>query len=185
MDPVSAAKLHPRDTSKVIRALEVHHLSGRPLSEFQERHGFADRPFSALVIGLNRYRDSLYRRIEERIDWQLGNGLVRETQRLLDQGYRRDSAAMKGLGYRHVAALVAGEYSHAEMVRRFKRDTKRFAKRQITWFRREPGITWLMVEESEPVQETVARVIRQIDQFLAALDGANAGNGFAEDKAGL
>lgn len=170
IDPATAGKLHPRDTSKIIRALEVHQLSGLPMSGFQARHGFAERPFSSLVIGLNRDRDQLYRRIEERIDWQLENGLIEETNRLLDQGYRRDSAAMKGLGYRQVAAYLAGECDRDEMVRRFKRDTRRFAKRQMTWFRREQGITWLMMDKAEPVEQTVDRVTSLIDKFLAAID---------------
>ena len=169
VDPVIAARLHPRDESKVIRALEVYQLSGRRMSEFQQAHGFAERPFAALMIGLNRDRDVLYRRIEGRIDWQLAHGLIEETKQLLAQGYRRDSAAMKGLGYRQVAEHLAGEYDAAEMVRRFKRDTRHFSKRQMTWFRKEPGIQWLMIEELEPVQHTTTRVIEQIDRFLNTL----------------
>ena len=169
VDPATAARLHPRDESKVIRALEVHQLSGRRMSEFQQEHGFAERPFSALIIGLNRDRGALYRRIEERIDWQLAHGLIEETQQLLGQGYQRTSAAMKGLGYRQVAEHLAGEYDAAEMVRRFKRDTRHFSKRQMTWFRKEPGIQWLMIEESESVQHTAALVIGQADQFLTTL----------------
>jgi tRNA dimethylallyltransferase len=169
VDPVAAARLHPRDESKVIRALEVHQLSGRRMSEFQQEHGFAKRPFSALIIGLNRERDALYRRIEERIDWQLAHGLIEETKQLLAQGYQRDSAAMKGLGYRQVAEHLAGEYDVAEMVRRFKRDTRHFAKRQMTWFRKEPGIQWLTIKESESVQHTAALVIGQVDRFLTTL----------------
>lgn len=169
VDPVAAARLHPRDESKVIRALEVYQLSSRRMSEFQEKHGFAERPFSALVVGLNRHRDALYRRIEERIDWQLAHGLIEETQQLLAQGCQRDSAAMKGLGYRQVAEHLAGEYDAAEMVRRFKRDTRHFSKRQMTWFRKEPGIQWLTIEESESVQHTAAWVTGQVDRFLATL----------------
>lgn len=169
-DPVTAAKLHPRDTSKIIRALEVHHLSGVPISSFQTRHGFAERPFSALVIGLNRERSSLYRRIEERIDWQLSNGLVEETRSLLEQGYPRTSPGMTGLGYRHVAAFLAGECDRDEMVRLFKRDTRRFAKRQMTWFRQEPETAWLMIDESEPLEETVTRAMQLIDPFLSSIE---------------
>jgi tRNA dimethylallyltransferase len=169
VDPVIAARLHPRDESKVIRALEVYQLSGRRMSEFQQEHGFAERPFATLMIGLNRDRDMLYRRIEGRIDWQLAHGLIEETKQLLAQGYQRDSAAMKGLGYRQVAEHLAGEYDAAEMVRRFKRDTRHFSKRQMTWFRKEPGVQWLMIEESEPVQHTTTQVIEQIDRFLNTL----------------
>jgi tRNA dimethylallyltransferase len=169
VDPVIAARLHPRDESKVIRALEVYQLSGRRMSEFQQEHGFAERSFATLMIGLNRDRDMLYRRIEGRIDWQLAHGLIEETKQLLAQGYQRDSAAMKGLGYRQVAEHLAGEYDAAEMVRRFKRDTRHFSKRQMTWFRKEPGIQWLMIEESESVPHTTTRVIEQIDRFLNTL----------------
>ncbi|HEY6084544.1 MAG TPA: tRNA (adenosine(37)-N6)-dimethylallyltransferase MiaA [Nitrospira sp.] len=168
-DPGSASKLHPHDTSKIIRALEVYQLSGRPLSAFHERHGFTERPYRTLLVGLNRERQGLYRRIEERIDCQLTHGLVEETAHLLDCGYSRDSAAMKGLGYRHAAAFLAGDYDHTEMIRRFKRDTRHFAKRQMTWFRREPDIQWLTIEESEPPQRTARRVVERIDQFLTEL----------------
>jgi len=170
VDPVTAAKLHSGDISKIIRALEVLHLSGVPMSSFQAGHGFTERPYSALVIGLNRERTHLYRRIEERIDWQLANGLLEETRDLLARGYRRDAPAMTGLGYRHVAAHLAGEYDWAEMVRIFKRDTRRFAKRQMTWFRRESEATWLMLEDAEPLEETAARAMRLIEFFLSALD---------------
>jgi len=169
VDPVVAARLHPRDESKVIRALEVYQLSGRRMSEFQQEHGFAERPFSALIIGLNRDRDALYRRIEARIDWQLAHGLIEETKQLLAQGYQRDSAAMKGLGYRQVAEHLAGEYDVAEMVWRFKRDTRHFSKRQMTWFRKEPGIQWLTIEESDSVPHTAELVIGKVDRFLTRL----------------
>jgi tRNA dimethylallyltransferase len=169
VDPMAAARLHPRDESKVIRALEVYQLSGRRMSEFQQEHGFAERPFSALIIGLNRDRNVLYRRIEERIGWQLAHGLIEETEQLLAQGYQRDSAAMKGLGYRHVAEHLAGEYDVAEMVRRFKLDTRHFSKRQMTWFRKEPGIQWLTIEESESAQHTAELVAGQVVRFLTTL----------------
>ena len=168
-DPTTAARLHPRDESKVVRALEVHRLSGRPMSEFQQQHGFTERPFSSLMIGLNRTREALYRRIEERIDWQLANGLVDETKQLLAHGYKRDLPAMKGLGYRQVCGYLAGEYDTEEMVRRFKRDTRRFAKRQMTWFRKEPGVHWMIIGESEPLSATTTRVVKQIDAFLTGL----------------
>jgi tRNA dimethylallyltransferase len=99
----------------------------------------------------------------------LAHGLIEETKQLLARGYRRDSAAMKGLGYRQVAEHLAGEYDAIEMVRRFKRDTRHYSKRQMTWFRKEPGIQWLTIEESELVQHTAALVTGQVDRFLATL----------------
>lgn len=170
VDPQTAARLHPRDESKVIRALEVQQLSGRPMSEFQSRHGFAEKPFASLVVGLDRARESLYRRIEARIDQQLAQGLVEETRQLMARGYQRESAAMKGLGYRHIAAYLAGEYDEAEMIRRFKRDTRHFAKRQMTWFRKEPGIQWLTIGENDSPLQIAAWIIERTDHFLRTLE---------------
>lgn len=183
VDPSSASKLHPRDTSKVIRALEVYELTGRSMASFQDAHGFAERPYRALLIGLLRDREALYRRIEERIDWQLTHGFVEETQGLLAKGCSRDCPAMKGLGYRQAAAYLSGECDRDEMVRRFKRDTRRFAKRQLTWFRSEPGIRWLSIDEQEPVMRTAQRVTDLIDRFLESLENRDVSAGSQSDHA--
>lgn len=170
VDPEAAIRLHPNDESKVMRALEVYRLSGRPLSTVHAEHGFHETPFSALLIGLERRKDTLYRRIEERIDWQLTHGMVEETRLLLGQGYGRELGSMKGLGYRQIGAYLANESDYAEMVRRFKRDTRRFAKRQMTWFRSEADVAWLSIEDSEPYERTAQRVIACIEQFLRTLE---------------
>lgn len=170
VDPDTAGRLHPNDEVKVLRALEVHRLSGRPLSVLQREHAFQERPFTALVVGLTRPMADLYRRIEARIDWQLTHGMIEETRALLRRGYGRHLGAMKGLGYRQVAAHLAGECSYEEMVRRFKRDTRHFAKRQMTWFRKEPGIQWMDVEETELPARTAERVAAYIEPFLRRLD---------------
>ncbi len=169
VDPETAVRLHQNDESKVMRALEVHRLSGRPLSTFHAEHGFHETPFSALLIGLTRTKETLYRRIEERIDWQLTHGMVEETRLLLGQGYGRGLGSMKGLGYRQIGAYLANECDYAEMVRRFKQDTRRFAKRQMTWFRSETGVVWLAVEDHEPYERTAERVIARIEQFMSDL----------------
>lgn len=168
-DPELAGRLHPHDHVKIIRALEVHHLLGQPLSAVQRRHGFADRPFAALLIGLARERQALYRRIEARVDAQLAKGLVDETRRLLAQGFGRHLGSMKGLGYRQIAGYVAGEYDYDEAVRRLKRDTRHFAKRQLTWFRKEPGMVWVTLEERESVETIVARILELANCFLEGL----------------
>lgn len=170
VDAETAARLHPNDEAKVIRALEVHRLTGQPMSAMHRQHAFQDSLFASLLIGLDRPKDQLYRRIEERIDWQLARGMVEETGALLDRGYGRQLGAMKGLGYRQVSAYLAGEYGYDEMVRRFKRDTRHFAKRQMTWFRKEPGIAWLSIEDRESLERTVSRVVELIDRFLRSLE---------------
>jgi tRNA dimethylallyltransferase len=169
VDPDSAGRLHPHDQVKIIRALEVHHLSGRPLSEAHRTHAFTDATFAPLLVGLTQERDALYRRIEERVDSQLAKGLVQETQRLLACGYGRHLGSMKGLGYRQIAGYLAGEYAYEEAVRRLKRDTRHFAKRQMTWFRKEPDITWLSIDESEPIERVSVRILELIQRFLSDL----------------
>ena len=169
VDPALAGRLHPHDEVKIIRALETHHLMGRPLSELHSQHGFSESPFTTLLIGLIREREALYRAIETRVESQLALGLLRETQDLLNKGYSRQLGSMKGLGYRQLAGYLADEYSYEEAVRRLKRDTRHFAKRQITWFRKEPGIDWLPIQEGESADRVVSRLHERVDRFLSAL----------------
>jgi tRNA dimethylallyltransferase len=167
VDPNLAARLHPHDHVKIIRALEVYRLSGRPLSEAHDRHRFASSELQPLVIGLIRQREVLYARIEDRVETQLRKGLLEETRDLLARGYHRDLGSMKGLGYRQIGGYVVGEYGYDEAVRRLKRDTRRFAKRQLTWFRREPDVRWLSIDESEGIDATTGRVLIEIERFLS------------------
>jgi tRNA dimethylallyltransferase len=169
VDPESAARLHPHDRVKIVRALEVYHLTKQPLSEVHRRHAFADRPFAPLLLGLNRERAALYGRIDARVEEQLAKGLIEETRRLLDEGFSRTLGSMKGLGYRQIAGFLEGEYDYAEAVRRLKRDTRHFAKRQMTWFRKEAGLRWLMVPEGEPADQTASRIVREACRFLDSL----------------
>ncbi|HVG01894.1 MAG TPA: tRNA (adenosine(37)-N6)-dimethylallyltransferase MiaA, partial [Nitrospira sp.] len=149
IDPELAERLHPHDEVKIIRALEVQHLSGRPLSEMQREHRFSSQSFSVLMIGLIRDRECLYRRIDKRVDDMFQRGLVEETAELLIKGYGRELSAMKGLGYRQIAGYLAGEYDETEARRLLKRDTRHFAKRQLTWFRKEPGLHWWSLSEED------------------------------------
>ena len=174
VDPESAARLHPRDLVKIVRALEVSTLSHRPLSDIHREHGFEDRPFTALLIGLNRDRAALYDRIDARVESQVSKGLIEETQRLLSEGHGRQLGSMKGLGYRQIAGYLGGEYDYAEAIRRLKRDTRHFAKRQLTWFRKEPDLRWLMIDERESPEETAERVVAVIQEFLGGLSTAEA-----------
>ncbi|MGQ0810854.1 MAG: tRNA (adenosine(37)-N6)-dimethylallyltransferase MiaA [Nitrospiraceae bacterium] len=173
VDPELARRLHPRDEVKIIRALEVHHLLGRPLSEVHRNHQFAEAPFALLLIGLTRERSQLYRRIEERVESQLAAGLVQETEGLLIGGYGRQLGSMKGLGYRQIAGYLAEEYDYDEAVRRLKRDTRHFAKRQLTWFRKEPGITWLSIGEQDSLDLIAERVVASVEHFLRNLESAS------------
>ena len=170
IDPESAARLHPHDEVKIVRALEVHHLSGRRLSDVQQRHGFAEQPFSVLMIGLNRDRAQLYSRIDARVESMFARGVVEETASLLARGYRRDSGAMKGLGYQQVGGYLSGEYDRAEALRLLQRDTRHFAKRQLTWFRKEPGLQWWTLSEQDSPEDVAGRLLERAQSFLLDLE---------------
>jgi tRNA dimethylallyltransferase len=141
LDPLAAARIHPRNLRRLIRALEVTMLSGRPISQ-QQGSGASSGPLA--VVGLTMERGALYRRIDARVDAQLAAGLVDEVRGLLASGVPADAPAMQGLGYREIAGWLAGAYDFAEAVRLLKRNTRRFAKRQLTWFRRDPRIVWVL-----------------------------------------
>ncbi len=168
VDPELARRLHPNDQPKVLRGLEVYHTLGIPLSTVQQEHQFQEAPHPFLLIGLSMKRQDLYQRIETRVEWEIEKGLVQETQQLMQQGYSRELGSMKGLGYRQISGYLAGEYSYEEAVRLLKRDTRHFAKRQMTWFRKEPAIQWITVEKSDPQEKLVKRILKMIDVFLNA-----------------
>ena len=167
VDPVTARRLHPRDTVKVLRALEVYRQTGTPLSKAHEKHGQEKTPFRALMLGLTMERGALYQRIDQRVDAELAKGLVEETRTLLAKGYSRGLVSMKSLGYRQMAGYLEGEYSFAEAVRRLKRDTRHFAKRQMTWFRKEPGLAWVEVRPDESVRSVSQRILMLIEGFVS------------------
>jgi tRNA dimethylallyltransferase len=170
VDPDTAARLHPHDAVKIVRALEVYAVSGEPLSAAHRRHGFGESPYRPLLVGLTMERAALYRRIDARVEAQLAKGLLEETRRLLDRGYSRSLGSMKGLGYRQMAGYLSGDYPFEEAVRRLTRDTRHFAKRQMTWFRKEPEILWLQVEETEAVETVAERVLDTVARYLRRLE---------------
>lgn len=159
VDPKTAASLHPNDTYRIVRALEVYERTGRPISLLRERHRFQEAPYEALKIGLMPDRATLYRRIDERVDQMVAVGLKEEVQRLLDMGYAPHLRSMQGLGYRQMVPHLKGSYDLAEATKRIKRDTKRYAKRQLTWFKRDPEIHWV----SYPLQGDA--IIKMIAAF--------------------
>ena len=158
VDPASAEKINPQDRAKLIRAIEVYELTGRPLSALHHEHQFRERPYRTVTIGLRRSRPDLYRRIEERVDGMIKEGLVEEVRRLRAMGYSEDLPSMKGLGYRQMIGHLNGKYDLGEAVRLLKRDTKRYAKRQFTWFHRDPPIRWIDLPESDDWIETFKKV---------------------------
>jgi tRNA dimethylallyltransferase len=141
-DPEAAKKIHPNDAYRVIRALEVHAMTGNPLSGYHKAHGFRDHPFVVLKIGLHIRREILYDRINKRVDVMIENGLLDEVKGLLAMGCSPESKSMQSIGYRHMVDFIKGDCSWEETVRTLKRDTRRYAKRQMTWFGSDPEIIW-------------------------------------------
>ncbi|OWA37931.1 tRNA (adenosine(37)-N6)-dimethylallyltransferase MiaA [Saccharibacillus sp. O16] len=148
IDPTSAQRLHPNDTRRVIRALEIYHLTGETLSEQLARQK-KTTPYDLCLIGLTMDRQMLYNRIEERIDQMMEQGLIQEVEALRARGYTPDMVSMQGLGYKEIWPYLDGSATLEEAVYRLKRDTRHFAKRQLSWFRHMQDIRWVDVSQPE------------------------------------
>jgi len=147
MDPMTARQVHPRDIFRIVRALAFYEETGIPVSVARTRHGFRECAYDVLTIGLTRNREELYRRIENRVDQMMTLGWKEEVERLLDMGYDGGLRALQSLGYRRLVECLGGRYEIAEAVALTKRDTRRFAKRQMTWFRSSPPDLWARYPE--------------------------------------
>jgi len=160
VDPATAERLHPNDTKRVLRALEVYYATGTPLSE--QGRGFTnleeeDYPF--LIFGLRMERSLLYERINTRVDAMLSEGLLAECETILSMGIPLDHPSLMGIGYRQVFPYLKGEYSYDEMVERIKRETRRYAKRQMTWFNRDARIHWVDADGFSTADDLVNRIL--------------------------
>lgn len=147
VDPELAAGLHPNNLVRIIRALEVHYLTGIPLSRYQKEHAFATRRYETLQIGISVDRAELYQRIDARVEQMLAAGLLKEVSGLLAAGSGRELKSLRSIGYKEAAAHLCGELSAEEAARLIKRDTRRYAKRQLTWFKSDPDILWFEYPE--------------------------------------
>jgi tRNA dimethylallyltransferase len=147
VDPETAARLRPWNTRRIVRALEVHALSGKPISELHRTKPVV--PFDAVRIGLGWPRARLYERVNARVIGMVNEGLVEEAMRLLEAGHSPGLRSLQTVGYREAIAHLSGRISREEMIAQIQMNTRRFAKRQLTWFRSEPGIRWFDVAGEE------------------------------------
>ena len=147
VDPVSAKEIHANNVKRVIRALEFYHQNGTPISAHNEEQKKQVSPYNLAYFVLNAPREILYERIDRRVDQMLEEGLVKEVADLRQEGCHRGMVSMQGLGYKEILAYLEGEYPLEEAVRILKRDTRHFAKRQLTWFRRESDVIWVDKEK--------------------------------------
>jgi tRNA dimethylallyltransferase len=159
LDPETARRLHVHDTYRILRALEVIETTGKPISRHHQEHGFLEQPFRSLKIGLNMDRAILYEGIDARVDAMISAGFVDEVRNLLARGYLRDLKSMQSIGYRHMIDYLEGRLSWEECTRTLKRDHRRYAKRQLTWFGADPEIIW-----KEPGQMNAIKMI--IEKFI-------------------
>ena len=143
IDPASADAIHANNVKRVIRALEYYRLTGQKISEHNEEQRRKESPYDFSYFVLNDHRELLYERIDKRVDEMIKDGLVEEVRKLKNMGYDRSYVSMQGLGYKEILSFLEGEISLEEAIYILKRDTRHFAKRQITWFKREKEVIWV------------------------------------------
>lgn len=158
VDPDSAARLHPNDLIRIVRALEVYESSGCTLSSLQDEHGFSAKPYRTLKICLNLDRDVLYRRIDQRAEIMFEQGLLEEAEALLVAGYDPALKALRTIGYRQAFALLRQEMTREEAINDIQQSTRRYAKQQLTWFRKDKSMIWLeSSDDFDTIQELIEK----------------------------
>ena len=158
-DPASADRIHPNNVVRVIRALEVYELTGTPMSELQQQWHPEKQCYPFIAFCLTMPRALLYRRIEQRVDIMLANGLIAEVEALLAAGYARDTVALQSFGYRELITYLDGECTYMEAITQLKQNTRRFAKRQLTWFRKDTRLEWI---DRNSTQDIVTHLLEKI-----------------------
>jgi tRNA dimethylallyltransferase len=161
LDPETAKRLHPNDTYRILRALEVVESTGQTISTHHQKHGFLEQPFQSLRIGLCLDRDVLYDRINQRVDAMMSAGFLDEVKGLLAKGYGADLKSMQSIGYRHMVDCLEDRLSWEECVRTIKRDHRRYAKRQLTWFGADSEIIWKTPGQVEEIKLLVEKFINE------------------------
>ncbi|NMA33230.1 MAG: tRNA (adenosine(37)-N6)-dimethylallyltransferase MiaA [Clostridiaceae bacterium] len=159
IDPEAASRIHENDTKRIIRAIEVYTHTRKTISEHIRQSRLEPPPYRYILFGLDWDREELYRRIDERVDRMISEGLVEETRRLVEMGYDKRSTAMQAIGYKEILPYLKGECSLEEAVEMLKRNTRRYAKRQMTWFRRMQEIIWLDMDEDTDMKEAAGKII--------------------------
>jgi len=166
IDIESANRIHINDTKRIIRALEIYHETGKPMSHFYKDFRKENNIYNIIFIGLTMDRNKLYERINERVDIMIESGLIEEVKSLLSMGYTEDLVSMQGLGYKEIIQYLKGNYSLYEAIEILKRDSRRYAKRQLTWFRREKRINWVDVLAFEDRSQLIDYIVNIVKEKL-------------------
>lgn len=159
VDPEAAGSIPPGNLRRIIRSLEIFELTRLKLSDLHSEHSFKDRPYRHLFVCLTCDRKVLYELIDKRVDSMIKGGLLEEVHTLLERGYSRELKPMQSLGYRHAAMILAGEMDADDAVELMKKDTRHYAKRQLTWFRSEPEVVWCDPDREERINLLVANFL--------------------------
>ncbi len=162
IDPKTAERLHPNNARRLIRALEVYRISGTTISDQEERTRNAPKPYDVKFFVLDTDRDKLYERINLRVDVMLQNGLVEEVKMLLESGIPKTNTSMQAIGYKEIVEYLDGYLTLEEAVEKLKMESRRYAKRQLTWFRRNEGAHWL--EATLPKEELARQILDTIEK---------------------
>ena len=164
LDNDAAERIHKNNTKRVIRAIEVC-LSGEKMNDFSNDLRFNEK-YKPIIIVLNREREHLYERINKRVDIMMESGLIDEVKTLLNMGYTKDMISMQGIGYKEIIKYLDGEYTLEEAIEIIKRDSRRYAKRQLTWFRRYSDAKWFNLDEYDDSQVLEDDIIMHIEKML-------------------
>lgn len=162
VDSASADAIHPNNVKRVIRALEYYHINNAPISTHNKEQRSKESPYDLYYFVLTMDREKMYERIDRRVDIMIREGLEDEVLRLKNDGVTMDATSAKGLGYRQMYEYLEGEYPLEEAIYRIKRDTRHFAKRQLTWFRRERDVAWINKDEYEDDKAILDMMVRSI-----------------------
>ena len=155
IDATAAERIHPNDLVRTIRALEVLEHTGQSIAEVQGEHRFGNNIYDCVKIGLNIDRSLLYDRINDRVEKMMEAGLVEEVERLMDRGYDESVRPMQSMTYRNVVSFIRGKQSEQDMVRLIKRDTRHYARRQLTWFKGDPDIKWFAPQDENMIGNAI------------------------------
>jgi tRNA dimethylallyltransferase len=149
VDQSAASRIHQNDRFRIIRALEIYRATGKPISDLRQSHRFGEERYRVLKVAIERPREELYRRIEQRVDTMIEMGLVEEVERLLDMGYSQSLRSMQSIGYRWICQHLRRGLPLDRAIELTKRDSRRYAKRQLTWFKADSAVNWLVGRRPE------------------------------------
>ena len=164
LDEEAANRIHKNNTKRVIRAIEVC-MSGQKMNDFSKDLRYNEK-YKPIIIVLNRDREVLYQRINKRVDIMLENGLLDEVKELLKMGYTKDMISMQGIGYKEMIKYLDGEYTYDEAIEIIKRDSRRYAKRQLTWFKRYQDAKWFDLDKYQDIEILKEDIINHIEKLL-------------------